>query len=303
MPISYLTGRIRLRCDGERYSSPIDAATGNTPQHWIGTNLQVEIASFYLSQIVDVNLYDSITVEVRAESRVGDILMQKTTSAFNNALLESQWDDGTAQHAVLQFSAAETKLALGSNLSKDFWIVVSAVGIGGEQVTLGAGKITMHEDGHDPSLPVAPVVGGNLVTGGPSYDGSGNYTLSGLTAAYAYSLVKGANDTAYTNGAGNITADGEFITVGTSIVLKGTASGLVTSIVRQVLFLTQAQLQALFLSNYLIWRGTWAGGATYAEGDVVYYDGTSWRAEQSNIGVTPVVGANWNPIVLKGTSA
>lgn len=302
MPISYLTARIRLRCDGERYSSAIDVATGNTPAHWVGTNLRVELAAFYLAQLVDVSLYSSITVEVRNTSRTGDILMSKTTGTLNNALAESEWDAGTAQHAVLQFSAAETKLSL-AGLSKEFWLVVSAVGVGGEQVTLGACKFTMHEDGHDASLPVAPVVGGNLVTGGPSYDGSGNYTLSGLTAAYAYNFVKGANDTGYTNGGGTITSDGDFTTVGTSIVLKGTPSALVTSTVRQVIFLTQAQLQALFLSSYLIWRGTWAGGTTYAEGDVVYYDGTAWRAERSNVGVTPVVGADWSYLALKGTAA
>jgi len=302
MPVSYITSRVRLRCDGERFSSAIDAATGNIPAHWRGTNLRVEIGAFYAGQLVDVGLYDAVTVEVRAASRTGDVLMSKTTGNLNNNLTVEEWDAGTAQHAVLEFLAAETSLNLGGQTQKEFWIVVSALGNGGEQVTLGAGKFVQHEDGHDPSLPVSAVVGGNLVTGGPSYDGSGNYTLSGLTASYAYSFAKGANDTGYTNGGPQVTDDGEFITVGTSIVLKGTPSALVTSTVRQVLFLTQDQLQALFLSNYLIWRGSWNVGTNYSEGDVVYYDGSAWRAERDNVGVTPVVGADWQYVVLKGAA-
>lgn len=41
-------------------------------------------------------------------------------------------------------------------------------------------------------------------------------------------------------------------------------------------------------------RGNYSASATYLEGDVVYYNGSTWTALKDNLkGVTPVSGANW----------
>lgn len=72
-----------------------------------------------------------------------------------------------------------------------------------------------------------PGTGSNLVTGGPSYSG-GNYTLTGLTIGTAYYWSPGANDT----GAPGLTAAGIFVATGTTAVLTGTGSSLVTATVK-----------------------------------------------------------------------
>lgn len=294
MPISFLGSRIRLRCDGERFTNALDAATGGTPEQWRGTTLRVDIGSFYLSSVVDVSLFTSITLEIKpSDDRTGSALMSKTTGSLNNSLTLATWEDGTSQHATLDFSAAETQLDLGGANSKEFWMVVSAVGAGGEKATLGACTFTMLEDGHDAAFPDAPIVGANLVPALAAYDVSGNYTLTGLQAAWAYSFVKGANDTSYSNGGSPVTDDGEFVTVATSVVLHGAAFALVTTVLREVSYLSQAELQAMFLNGSLRWRGPWDIGTTYYAGDVTTYDGKVWRAIDTSVGVTPVEGVDW----------
>ncbi len=42
------------------------------------------------------------------------------------------------------------------------------------------------------------------------------------------------------------------------------------------------------------WRGTWNQTAAYEINDVVYYEGTSWRARRTNTNVTPgTSSADW----------
>jgi hypothetical protein len=73
-------------------------------------------------------------------------------------------------------------------------------------------------------------VSGNLVPNGATYNGSGNYTLTGLTNGSYYYWGKGANDST----CGSLSSNGNFIESGTTIVLTGTPSAAVTAIVQQV---------------------------------------------------------------------
>ena len=54
------------------------------------------------------------------------------------------------------------------------------------------------------------------------------------------------------------------------------------------------------LWNY---NGEWSSGSTYAEGDIVTYDGQTWyrkNANGGNVGDTPSVGLFWDLIAAKG---
>lgn len=49
------------------------------------------------------------------------------------------------------------------------------------------------------------------------------------------------------------------------------------------------------------WMGTWNSGATYAENDGVFYNGSSWRSKvNANINNPPAVNAFWEMIAQKG---
>lgn len=48
------------------------------------------------------------------------------------------------------------------------------------------------------------------------------------------------------------------------------------------------------------WRGPYSALASYVLNDAVSYSGSSWRALRVVIGVTPVEGADWTIIAVKG---
>lgn len=50
----------------------------------------------------------------------------------------------------------------------------------------------------------------------------------------------------------------------------------------------------------VVWKGTWGAGTSYVANDAVYYQGSSWRAIQSNINQVPVAGPNWALLAQKG---
>lgn len=50
----------------------------------------------------------------------------------------------------------------------------------------------------------------------------------------------------------------------------------------------------------VVWKGTWGAGTSYVANDAVYYQGSSWRAIQSNINQAPVAGPNWTLLAQKG---
>jgi hypothetical protein len=70
-----------------------------------------------------------------------------------------------------------------------------------------------------------------LARGAQTYNGSGAYTLSGLTAGRSYYWLKGANDTSLVNGTETLSTSGLFIAQGTSATLNGTNSASVTAAV------------------------------------------------------------------------
>lgn len=57
--------------------------------------------------------------------------------------------------------------------------------------------------------------------------------------------------------------------------------------------------------NPLNWKGAWSATVRYTKGDVVYYDGSSWRCIPGySYNQIPAVGnKDWEPIALKGSPA
>lgn len=57
-----------------------------------------------------------------------------------------------------------------------------------------------------------------------------------------------------------------------------------------------------WVRNNLVHRGTYAGGTTYYDKDLVSYNGDVWRALTTVTGVTPVEGGSWTIFVAKGAT-
>lgn len=96
----------------------------------------------------------------------------------------------------------------------------------------------------------------NLIPGGAVYDGSGEYTLTGLTVGRGYRWTDGgANDTNVVNTAETITtSNAVFWAQATSVVLHGTIGAAVTAVVWYPATFTADELAA-YLQSY--------GGSTF----------------------------------------
>lgn len=270
-------------------------STGERPKHWRGNALLAQFGFFEGTAAnptpADLSAYNWLRVEVYAMANGGPTgapLMSEQITSFNDTLALADWQDGSAQHAVFEFEGPETALDLDGAPSAEFWIIVRGLtdAPDADPITFGHSLLTVLEDeGNDAAGPVQP---GSIIPGGAAYNGSGNYTLTGLVVGDVYQYILGANDTDITCGADNLAADGFFTAEATSATLTGTPSALVTAVVRHDPFLTVTQGDARYLSGKLIWRGAWSNVTTYAQYNAVSHGGSSWVSKQdSNLNQTP----------------
>lgn len=228
-----------------------DAITGNIARAARGNDFQIELGFSVtiddVNTLLDVSVYESVTLTVKAENdRGGVTLMQAYTSTLNNALTPENWNNGTDQHAVIRFTAEETKLDLDQANERRFFWSVRARTVDGTDVTLGHGILIIYLDGVGGETTVTPPLGSSLVPAGQTYSGAGAYVLNGLVAGYPYTYEKGANDTDLVNGTETLTATGWFIAQGASVTLHGTASALITALLRFPRIALMSDLEAKF---------------------------------------------------------
>lgn len=222
-------------------------ANSESPQMWRGNDVQFELGFQYDGDILNMANYQTIKLIVKdAANRRGLKLMEKSISVaeITPVFTQEQWDDKSAQHGTIAFTAAETKLDLKGDDAHDFWLIVIGTTNTGKRLTLGNTILTINDDGDD-SSDVTPPLGSSIIPPGATYDGSGHYSLAVTTNKW-YGYVKGANDTSVTNGNQTLAVNGNFAAQSTGITLNGTASALVTASIRYPVFLTLDELDARF---------------------------------------------------------
>ena len=145
--------RIRIAADAGRFDSPLDILRQAPLAIWRCSDIQLEIGVHQNGALADINNLASITIEVRPAGRDGDAPASSTepsfaqtlsSTSFNAGLTSTDWNDGTAQHATLAFTAAETAVDKG-----DYWITIFTLTTDnpGQRIVLAAGAITIHEQG------------------------------------------------------------------------------------------------------------------------------------------------------------
>ncbi|HUS37375.1 MAG TPA: hypothetical protein VM680_18655 [Verrucomicrobiae bacterium] len=227
--------RIRMRLDSQTdgVTGATDLVTGESPRAWRGTDFQFELAFAFQGALVTPSNFDSITITVKdAKDRRGPKLMEKIMSAadINTDLEEAQWTAGTHQHVTVPFTAAETALDLGNADEKEFFLSVIGITAAGRRVPLGTAKFTLEDDGTSGS-DITPPLGSSIVPLGQAYSGAGSYILT-TEAGKTYYWIKGANDTSISNGTQTLTASGYISSIGTTLTMVGTASALISALVR-----------------------------------------------------------------------
>lgn len=264
MPAFLSKRRIRLGCQTPcDPTAPVpDLLTNSPPRTFRNDPLRIEVGLLEDDAdtvIANVAAIDSVTVEIREEQDEDALALATVTvgsGSISQALEQADWDDESDQHLVAEFSSAELNLDLGDEPSAEFWLHIFAIPTdnAANKITIYSGPIRFYE----PPVPPAtgPISGGSIIPGGAAYDGSGNYTLSGLTVGRTYTWTDGAADISCVNGAETLVASGNFIAQATSVMLTGTPSATITATVRATVHLTAAEQDARYSRNLAIHRSS-----------------------------------------------
>jgi hypothetical protein len=141
--------RIRLAGDAANFNGPLDVHSSATPQFWRGN----EVAVLFNGALQSVANLASVTLEIRAPGPAGAApdpsatpLMSATVDrgALDDTLTLDTWNDGSQQHALLAFTAAQSNIAAGPQWLS-LWVLTTDSP--GRVITLAAGPVRVLEDG------------------------------------------------------------------------------------------------------------------------------------------------------------
>ena len=150
--MSYTQTPIRLQCRGvsDPLVGPMDANTGQAPRAWARQAVRVDLGVFGPDgAAVDLSEFDHLVLTLQDGPAAVSPLAVETVPKENiiDTVTMADWISGANQQATFNLSMADTDQGLGGANSKDFWIVVNAVGSDGSAVTLGAGTLTLYLSG------------------------------------------------------------------------------------------------------------------------------------------------------------
>lgn len=129
-----------------------------------GNATRFEIAFYEGDAIADLSEVESLNLKIQPSQTVDGVLADQTLELADLDLTvdAESWADGTKQHAVFEFTSAEMNISPGG-ASRVLWLVVTAITIDGEELTLAAGNLTLHEDNNG-SLATPPESPGAYLT-------------------------------------------------------------------------------------------------------------------------------------------
>lgn len=146
--------------------SLLDVSTNSTIEGVRGNATKFQTGVFdSAGGVMDLSLVDSLNLKVRvSQEKDSTILLDKTLAAedLDLTLDAESWTDGTKQHAEFTCSNAEMNIDLGGT-KKTYWMVMTTILTGGEEVTIAAGNFVMNEDNNAAADP-PPENPGTLIT-------------------------------------------------------------------------------------------------------------------------------------------
>lgn len=176
--MSEIQGKVmRLLC--ESFRSPgdnlRDQYTSAYPAMWLANAMRFEAGLFEAeNQPWGAANLTSLTLKIApSQTNLDTTLATKTVLAasISNAITLAGWEDGSEEHAVFEFSNAETNWAslfTGGKSSVSVWIVISGLDGSGRECTLGGGTMTVYQDNNgtvgdptdeDPPISAAQALG------------------------------------------------------------------------------------------------------------------------------------------------
>lgn len=137
---------VRAKCLGAELSDDL-------PSVWQGRPLRFQCGFFAAdgttseSDFTNVESFEFALSRDRSEgSEVAEATLLVAGMDDGNAIVLADWNNGTAQHITFVLSGLAMNIRL-TDPDERFWWAVRAVLVTGELITLGAGYITLREDG------------------------------------------------------------------------------------------------------------------------------------------------------------
>lgn len=140
--------RVRVKVNADLWNNFLNVLDNASPRVYRGNDTQFEIGIFYGDELIDASNIALLTLSIWNAARTTRYATQTITAEDITAVPASAgWTDGTAQHAVIQFSAEEMNWALpAGQLTENCHIVLSGVTDAGKTITYGISTLTIIED-------------------------------------------------------------------------------------------------------------------------------------------------------------
>ena len=217
----------------------LSISTGGTPASIV---LDFNQPLVEASGSVDLNLNGFVYVIGTMSFQAGTSATVNLTDGTTSGGVVAD-NGGTASVSVLEIAASDVTVFAGINgpTSTSPGIIPSnAVGVEINHASFALALMATSAGLKYYGLQAAAGSVANLITSAPSYNSSGNYTLSGLTIGATYQWTQGAPSSGHTSSndtsigvdsTTTLTAGGTFVATQTSVTLTGTASSAVTAAV------------------------------------------------------------------------
>jgi hypothetical protein len=193
-PITIKCKRIRVQGDAAALFQLVDLFTGERPVVPRNADFQIEGGLFFAEKIVDKSNLASVTVEFRtpgANETPPDPTQEPllTITVAAGALAQptcETWEDGTAQHAILAFTAAQNSVAAG-----EYWLDLYALTTDGtaKPILFARGIVCFEESGTNFGAPPNTPIGSGVPNTGIYLSAITGYTGGGATNADGLNLA------------------------------------------------------------------------------------------------------------------
>lgn len=157
MANQYDANKIRLQCTIKSAPGvpPFDVWTGEAPQWWRATDLNIDFAVFDVNSVcVDLSNMASLTLLVLAAPDQQDPIIESDIEPSNlitPVIAIGDWLAGTAQQGTFVLGAGENDLDLGGAENAQFWMVVRGTSKDGKTINYGGVWVTVWETGIGPA--------------------------------------------------------------------------------------------------------------------------------------------------------
>lgn len=152
---------LRVKFNVESRSGVDQTSANSSSSIWRGNDISIGVGIYTKASTLDGTNIASLTLQIKdKQNPYTDALAEVEVLAadITAIITDAGFAAGTEQHAVFNFSSAQTNQNLNSASSRQFWLVLSGLTDAGKVITYGAVTLVINEDnaGTDTNPPPVP---------------------------------------------------------------------------------------------------------------------------------------------------